>query len=153
MAKQRADQMLVEQGLAESRTRAQALILAGLVYAGDRRVAKAGETLAEDASLVVKGRDHPWVSRGGVKLVGGLDHFGWDVTGAVALDVGASTGGFTDVLLSRGAVTAINLDGGGSSTLGVRLPGDDGVVQVNRAVCLSCSLLLPQPSRSFMCRG
>src|SRR3546814_17408448 len=103
MAKQRADQMLVEQGLAESRTRAQALILAGLVYAGDRRVAKAGETLAEDASLVVKGRDHPWVSRGGVKLVGGLDHFGWDVTGAVALAVGAWTGGFTDVLLTRGA--------------------------------------------------
>src|SRR3546814_10258935 len=85
--------MLVDRGLAESRTRAQALILAGLVYAGDRRVDKAGQTFAPDADLVVKGRDHPWVSRGGVKLEGGLAHFGWDVAGSVALDVGASTGG------------------------------------------------------------
>src|SRR3546814_2288145 len=76
--------MLVDRGLAESRTRAQALILAGLVYAGDRRADKAGQTFAPDADLVVKGRDHPWVSRGGVKLEGGLAHFGWDVAGSVA---------------------------------------------------------------------
>src|SRR3546814_8539537 len=101
MAYHRSDQLLVQQGFAESRTLAQALILAGLVYVGDRRVAKAGETLAEDASLVVKGRDHPWVSRGGVKLAGGLDHFGWDVTGGVEVEVGASQGGCTDDLLDR----------------------------------------------------
>ena len=75
--------LLVAQGLAESRTRAQALILAGNVFVGDRRVAKAGDLIAEDAVLTVKGRDHPWVSRGGVKLAHGLEHFGFDVTGAV----------------------------------------------------------------------
>ena len=112
MARLRADQLLVETGLAESRTRAQALILAGLVYAGDRRVEKAGQLLAADALLTVKGRDHPWVSRGGVKLAHGLDHFGWDVTGAVAIDVGASTGGFTDVLLARSAERVYAVDSG-----------------------------------------
>ena len=103
MAKLRADQLLVSRGLAESRTRAQALIMAGAVFSGERKLAKAGEMLAEDAPLEVRGKDHPWVSRGGIKLDHGLTHFGFDVTGAVALDVGSSTGGFTDVLLSRGA--------------------------------------------------
>src|SRR3982751_2327288 len=103
MGKHRADQLLVDRGLAESRSRAQALILAGLVYAGERKVGKAGEQLAGDSALEVGGRDHPWVSRGGIKLAHGLDHFGWEVTDAVALDVGSSTGGFTDVLLQRGA--------------------------------------------------
>lgn len=104
--------MLAERGLAESRTRAQALILAGLVFVGTRKVAKAGELVAADAELVVKGRDHPWVSRGGIKLAHGLDHFGWDVTNAVAIDVGSSTGGFTDVLLSRGAARVYAVDSG-----------------------------------------
>ena len=112
MSKVRADQMLVTRGLAESRTRAQALILAGNVFAGDKRVAKAGDLLAEDAELTVKGRDHPWVSRGGIKLDHGLEHFGFDVAGAVALDVGSSTGGFTDVLLSRGAAKVYAVDVG-----------------------------------------
>lgn len=112
MSKQRADQALVAAGLAESRTRAQALILAGLVYAGDRRVEKAGQPLPTDAVLTVKGRDHPWVSRGGVKLAHGLDHFGWDVAGATAIDVGSSTGGFTDVLLTRGAAHVYAVDSG-----------------------------------------
>ena len=111
-AKVRADQLLVARGLAESRTRAQALILAGNVFAGDRRVSKAGDMLAEDAMLTVKGRDHPWVSRGGIKLDHGLTHFGFDVAGAVALDVGSSTGGFTDVLLSRGAARVYAVDVG-----------------------------------------
>jgi 23S rRNA (cytidine1920-2'-O)/16S rRNA (cytidine1409-2'-O)-methyltransferase len=101
--KRRADQLLVERGLAESRARAQALILAGLVFAGDRRIGKAGDQVAADAALAVRGRDHPWVSRGGVKLAHALDHFAIDPAGRVALDIGASTGGFTDVLLSRGA--------------------------------------------------
>jgi 23S rRNA (cytidine1920-2'-O)/16S rRNA (cytidine1409-2'-O)-methyltransferase len=95
--------LLVALGLAESRTRAQALIMAGAVFSGEKKVAKAGDMLAEDAALEVKGKDHPWVSRGGIKLDHGLTHFGFDVTDAVALDVDSSTGGFTDVLLSRGA--------------------------------------------------
>ncbi len=111
-AKVRADQLLVAKGLAESRTRAQALILAGNVFAGDRRVNKAGDLLADDVELTVKGRDHPWVSRGGIKLDHGLTHFGFDVSGAIALDVGSSTGGFTDVLLSRGAAKVYAIDVG-----------------------------------------
>ena len=112
MAKVRADQLLVDCGLAESRTRAQALILAGLVYLGDRKVEKAGQQIAEDAVLDVRGRDHPWVSRGGVKLAHALTHFGWDVAGAVAIDVGSSTGGFTDVLLTHGAAKVFAVDSG-----------------------------------------
>ena len=110
--KQRADQLLVDRGLAESRTRAQALIMAGLVFAGTRKVDKPGQTLPADAVLDVRGRDHPWVSRGGVKLAHALAHFGWDVTGAVAIDVGSSTGGFTDVLLQNGAARVYAVDSG-----------------------------------------
>ncbi len=112
MTKARADQLLVDRGLAESRARAQALILAGLVFSGERRIDKAGQMLAADAALDLRGRDHPWVSRGGVKLAYGLDHFGWSVAGAVALDIGASTGGFTDVLLQRGAAKVFAIDVG-----------------------------------------
>lgn len=112
MTKLRADQLVVDRGLAESRAKAQALILAGLVFSGERKVGKAGEALAADAPLEVRGKDHPWVSRGGVKLAHALDHFGWEVAGAVALDVGSSTGGFTDVLLRRGAVKVFAVDVG-----------------------------------------
>ena len=111
-SKPRADQRLVELGLAESRTRAQALILGGHVFLGDRKVDKAGQGVAADAVLTVKGRDHPWVSRGGVKLAHGLDRFGWDVEGVIAIDVGSSTGGFTDVLLTRGAAHVFAVDSG-----------------------------------------
>jgi 23S rRNA (cytidine1920-2'-O)/16S rRNA (cytidine1409-2'-O)-methyltransferase len=110
--KTRADQLLVERGLAESRARAQALVLAGLVFSGERKVEKAGQALAADAPLEVRGRDHPYVSRGGIKLAHALDHFGWDVAGAVALDVGSSTGGFTDALLRRGAARVFAVDAG-----------------------------------------
>ena len=112
MTKQRVDQLLVDRGLVESRTRAQALIMAGLVFAGDRKVAKPGQAVADDVPLTVKGRDHPYVSRGGIKLAHGLDHFGWGVAGAVAIDVGSSTGGFTDVLLQRGAARVYAVDSG-----------------------------------------
>ena len=112
MSKQRADQLLVDRGLAESRTRAQALIMAGLVLAGERKVDKPGQLIPADAALDVRGRDHPWVSRGGIKLAHGLAHFGWDVTGAVAVDVGSSTGGFTDVLLAGGAARVYAVDSG-----------------------------------------
>lgn len=112
MAKLRVDQMLVDRGLVESRSRAQALVMAGLVFSGETKIAKPGQQLAEDAQLDVRGRDHPWVSRGGIKLAHGLDHFGWDVTDAVAIDVGSSTGGFTDVLLQKGAARVYAVDSG-----------------------------------------
>ncbi|HUC19158.1 MAG TPA: TlyA family RNA methyltransferase [Acetobacteraceae bacterium] len=110
--RQRVDLLLVEQGLAESRARAQALILAGLVYEGERRVAKAGELLEEDAKLAVQGRDHPWVSRGGIKLAHGLESFGLSPKGLVCLDIGASTGGFVEVLLAHDALRVHAVDVG-----------------------------------------
>ena len=127
MAKQRADQLLVDRGLAESRTRAQALILAGLAFVGDRKIDKAGQQVAADAEISVKGRDHPWVSRGGIKLDHALTHLGWDVTGAVAIDVGSSTGGFTDVLLSRGAARVYAVDSG-TNQLAWKLRQDERVI-------------------------
>ena len=122
----RADQMLVDRGLVESRARGQALILAGLVFSGERRIDKAGQALPPDAPLAVRGRDHPWVSRGGVKLAHGLAHFGWDVGGAVAIDVGSSTGGFTDVLLTGGAARVYAVDSG-TNQLAWKLRQDDRV--------------------------
>ena len=127
MAKQRADQLLVDRGLAESRTRAQALILAGLAFVGDRKIDKAGQQVADDAEISVKGRDHPWVSRGGIKLDHALTHLDWDVTGAVAIDVGSSTGGFTDVLLSRGAPRVYAVDSG-TNQLAWKLRQDERVI-------------------------
>jgi len=108
----RADQLLVDRGLVESRTRAQALILAGKVFSGERRIAKPGEALAADAALAVRGQDHPWVSRGGLKLAHAIDRFGLPVEGRICLDVGASTGGFTDVLLAHGAAKVHAVDVG-----------------------------------------
>ena len=110
--KHRADQLLVDRGLVESRTRAQALIIAGRVFSGERRIDKPGQQLAEDQPLELRGQDHPWVSRGGLKLVHALDHFVLDPAGLVCLDIGASTGGFTDVLLSRGAARVHAVDVG-----------------------------------------
>jgi len=128
MAKKiRIDQLLTERGLAESRARAQALILAGLVFSGERKIEKAGQALAPDAALEVRGKDHPWVSRGGIKLAHALDHFGWDVTGAVALDIGSSTGGFTDVLLARGAAKVFAIDVG-TNQLAWKLRQDPRVI-------------------------
>ena len=111
-AKVRADQLLVEQGLAESRAKAQALILAGQVFGGGKRIDKAGTALPAETVLSLTGRDHPWVSRGGLKLVHALHRFAIDVAGLTALDIGASTGGFTDVLLSRGAALVHAVDVG-----------------------------------------
>ncbi len=127
MTKARADQMLVDRGLAESRAKAQALILAGLVFSGERKIEKAGQALAEDSPLEVRGKEHPWVSRGGIKLAHALEHFGWDVTGSVALDVGASTGGFTDVLLQKGAAKVFAVDVG-TNQLAWKLRQDPRVI-------------------------
>jgi 23S rRNA (cytidine1920-2'-O)/16S rRNA (cytidine1409-2'-O)-methyltransferase len=127
MGKIRADQRIVDLGLAESRTRAQALIMAGLAFAGERKIAKPGEMLAPDAAIEVRGRDHPWVSRGGIKLDHALTELGWDVTGAVAIDVGSSTGGFTDVLLGRGAARVYAVDSG-TNQLAWKLRQDERVI-------------------------
>jgi 23S rRNA (cytidine1920-2'-O)/16S rRNA (cytidine1409-2'-O)-methyltransferase len=151
MNKVRADQLLVSRDLAESRTRAQALIMAGTVFSGERKVAKAGDMLAEDAPLEVRGKDHPWVSRGGIKLDHGLTHFGFDVTGAVALDVGSSTGGFTDVLLSRGAAKVYAVDVG-TNQLTWKLRQDPRVVvhEQTNARNLDASII-PEPVDIVVC--
>jgi 23S rRNA (cytidine1920-2'-O)/16S rRNA (cytidine1409-2'-O)-methyltransferase len=124
--KMRADQLLVEQGLADSRAKAQALILAGLVFTGERKVDKAGQLVPVAELLDLRGRDHPWVSRGGIKLAHGLEHFGLDVTGVTAIDVGSSTGGFTDVLLARGAAHVFAVDSG-TNQLAWKLRQDERV--------------------------
>jgi 23S rRNA (cytidine1920-2'-O)/16S rRNA (cytidine1409-2'-O)-methyltransferase len=129
--RQRADLALVERGLAESRARAQALILAGKVFSGERRIDKAGETLAEGQALSVRGEPHPWVSRGGIKLAHALAHFGLDPRGRVALDIGASTGGFTDVLLRGGAARVHAVDVG-HGQLDWSLRNDPRVVVLER---------------------
>ena len=131
VAKQRLDTLLVARGLAESRAKAQALALAGLVFSGERRLDKPGQMLAEDAPLECRGRGHPYVSRGGVKLAHALDHFAIDPSGAIALDIGASTGGFTDVLLRRGAAKIFAVDVG-HGQLDWRLRQDPRVVVLER---------------------
>jgi 23S rRNA (cytidine1920-2'-O)/16S rRNA (cytidine1409-2'-O)-methyltransferase len=129
MAKQkiRIDQLLVERGLAESRTRAQALVMAGHVMLGDKKADKPGLQVAEDTEVSVKGQDHPWVSRGGIKLAHALEMFGINVSGMVAIDVGSSTGGFTDVLLSNGAAKVYAVDSG-TNQLAWRLRQDARVI-------------------------
>lgn len=122
---------MVEQGLAENTAKAQALIMAGVVLAGTRRIDKAGEMLKPETILRVKGKDFPWVSRGGLKLIKGLDESGIDPTGFVCLDVGCSTGGFTDVLLSRGAARVYAVDVG-YGQLAQKLRVDERVVVLER---------------------
>lgn len=129
--KQRVDQLLVERGLVESRSRAQSMIMAGLVYSDTRRIDKPGQTLPEDAALELKGQDHPWVSRGGLKLVKGLEAFDIDPEGLTVLDVGASTGGFTDVLLTKGAEKVFAVDVG-HGQLAWKLRQDPRVVVLER---------------------
>jgi 23S rRNA (cytidine1920-2'-O)/16S rRNA (cytidine1409-2'-O)-methyltransferase len=129
--KKRIDQLLVERGLAESRSKAQALVMAGLVYQETRRIDKPGQLVPEEKTIEVKGQDHPWVSRGGLKLEKALDAFGLDPAGRVCLDVGASTGGFTDVLLSKGAAKVYAVDVG-HGQLAWKLRQDPRVVVLER---------------------
>ena len=151
MKKLRADQLLVSRGLAESRTRAQALIMAGAVFSGEKKLAKAGDMLAEDAPLEVRGKDHPWVSRGGIKLDQGLTHFGFDVADAVALDVGSSTGGFTDVLLSRGAVKVYAVDVG-TNQLAWKLRQDPRVIVHEQTNARNLdATIIPEPVDIVVC--
>lgn len=129
--KLRLDQLLVERGLIETRTRAQAMIMAGNVYSNTKRLDKAGQKVAADIQIELKGQDHPWVSRGGLKLVKGLDEFNIDVTGFIGVDVGSSTGGFTDVLLTRGAVKIYSVDVG-HGQLAWKLRSDERVIVMER---------------------
>lgn len=150
-AKVRADQLLVDRGLVDSRSRAQALILAGQAYVGDRKVMKAGDMLAADAAIFLKGKDHPWVSRGGLKLDHAIKHFGLDLGGAVALDVGASTGGFTDVALSHGAARVYAVDVG-HGQLAWKLREDPRVVVLERTNARNLTPeLVPDPIDAIVC--
>jgi 23S rRNA (cytidine1920-2'-O)/16S rRNA (cytidine1409-2'-O)-methyltransferase len=149
--RQRADVLLVELGLAESRAKAQSLIMAGLVYADTARVNKAGELIADGKALSVKGQDHPWVSRGGVKLAHGLAHFGLSPAGRVCLDVGASTGGFTDVLLTAGAAHVYAVDVG-HGQLAWKLRSDPRVTVLEKTNARHLTpALIPGPIACLVC--
>jgi len=131
VSKRRLDTLLVERGLVETRSKAQALVMAGLVWSGTRRLDKPGALIDPNSAIDVRGREHPWVSRGGVKLAHALAHFAIDVTDKVALDIGSSTGGFTDVLLQRGARRVYAVDVG-HGQLDWKLRGDPRVVVLER---------------------
>jgi 23S rRNA (cytidine1920-2'-O)/16S rRNA (cytidine1409-2'-O)-methyltransferase len=149
--KQRIDQLLVARGLAESRARAQALVMAGLVFVGESKVEKSGQQVAEDAGVEVRGRDHPWVSRGGIKLAHALDHFGLDPAGAVAMDIGSSTGGFTDVLLSRGANHVFAVDSG-TNQLAWKLRQDPRVTVLEQTSARTLtSVMIDRPCGWVVC--
>ena len=149
--RRRADLLLVERGLVESRSRAQALVMAGLVFVGDMRVEKPGQMLALDVAIAVRGQDHPWVSRGGLKLVHGLRSFAIDPAGLVCLDVGASTGGFTDVLLTHGAAKVYAVDVG-HGQLAWKLRQDPRVVVLEKTNARYLdSALIPEPVDLVVC--
>ena len=149
--KRRVDLVLVERGLVESRAKAQAMIMAGKVFSGERRVGKAGELVGDDAALAVRGADHPWVSRGGVKLAHGIGHFGLSPRGKVCLDIGASTGGFTDVLLDQGAARVYAVDVG-QGQLDWRLRHDPRVVVMEKTNARYLTAeQVPEPVEVLVC--
>ncbi|MDD3446171.1 MAG: TlyA family RNA methyltransferase [Zavarzinia sp.] len=151
MTKVRLDQLLVDRGLAESKTRAQAIIMAGNVFTGTRRLDKAGDKVAEDIAIEVKGEPHPWVSRGGLKLEKGLAEFALDPTGMTAIDVGASTGGFTDVLLTKGAARVYAVDVG-HGQLAWKLRNDPRVTVMERTNARRLDeSLVPEPVDLVVC--
>ncbi|MCW8915683.1 MAG: TlyA family RNA methyltransferase [Magnetovibrio sp.] len=129
--KLRLDQLLVERGLVETRSRGQAMIMAGNVYSDTKRMDKAGQQVKPDIPIEIKGQDHPWVSRGGLKLEKGLKHFDINVTGKTCIDVGSSTGGFTDVLLTNGAAKVFAVDVG-QGQLAWKLRSDERVVVMEK---------------------
>ena len=129
--KKRIDLLLSERGLTPSRERAQSLIMAGKVFVANKKVAKPSELYVEDISIEIKGEDHPYVSRGGVKLAGALDYFKIGVKDKICLDIGASTGGFTDCLLQRGA-TRVHAVDVGYGQLAWKLRQDPRVISLER---------------------
>ena len=150
-AKTRLDVALVERGLAETRAAAQRLVMAGLVFSGERRLEKAGLGIGPDTALEVRGQPHPYVSRGGLKLEKALDHFAIPVTGRLALDVGASTGGFTDCLLQRGAAKVYAVDVG-TNQLAWKLRSDQRVVSLEKTNMREVTrALIPEPVELIVC--
>jgi 23S rRNA (cytidine1920-2'-O)/16S rRNA (cytidine1409-2'-O)-methyltransferase len=151
MAKERVDKLLVDRGLVETRAKAQALILAGLVYSDTKRIAKAGDQIQLDAPLTVKGQDHPWVSRGGLKLAKGIEAFSLPVKDLIAADIGASTGGFTDVLLTHGAAKVYAVDVG-HGQLAWKLRQDSRVVVLEKTNARHLtSAQIPDPLDIVVC--
>ncbi|HEY4136664.1 MAG TPA: TlyA family RNA methyltransferase [Alphaproteobacteria bacterium] len=149
--KVRLDQLLVDRGLAETRTKAQAVILAGQVFSGERRLDKPGQPTAADLPVTLRGAPHPWVSRGALKLVGALDQFALDVTGKIAIDVGSSTGGFTEVLLSRGAAKVYAVDVG-KGQLAWTLRNDPRVVVMEGVNARHLTAAeIPEPPQVVVC--
>ena len=149
--KKRIDQLLTERGLAPSRARAQALIMAGLVFVAERRIDKPGQQVADDAAIDLRGRDHPWVGRGGVKLAHALDHWQLDPTGVVAMDIGSSTGGFTQVLLENGAARVFAVDVG-TNQLDWKLRQDGRVTVLEQTNARELTpALIDQPCNWVVC--
>src|SRR5690242_6527762 len=145
MARERLDKVLVDRGLAASRDRARALVMSGAVMVAGRTETKPGTSVDPAAPIELRAPDHPYVSRGALKLVKGLDTFGIDPTGKVALDIGASTGGFTDVLLRRGATRVYAIDVG-YGQLAWQLRQDPRVVVLERQNVRAMDLsLVPEP--------
>jgi 23S rRNA (cytidine1920-2'-O)/16S rRNA (cytidine1409-2'-O)-methyltransferase len=151
VAKRRLDQLLVDRGLVESRTKAQGLIMAGKVYSETRRLDKSGQQVSEEIPIEIKGQDHPWVSRGGLKLVQGIETFDIDPDGLICLDVGASTGGFTDVLISGGAAKVYAVDVG-HGQLAWKLRQDDRVIVLERTNARNLTAdQIPDPIDLIVC--
>ena len=150
-AKTRLDVALVERGLAETRAAAQRLVMAGLVFSGERRLEKAGQGIGPDMALEVRGQPHPYVSRGGLKLEKALDHFAIPVAGRLALDVGSSTGGFTDCLLQRGAARVYAVDVG-TNQLAWKLRSDSRVISLEKTNMREVTvMLIPEPVELIVC--
>lgn len=150
-AKTRLDVALVERGLAETRAAAQRLVMAGLVFSGERRLEKAGQGIGPDTALEVRGQPHPYVSRGGLKLEKALAHFAIPVAGRIALDVGSSTGGFTDCLLQRGVAKVYAVDVG-TNQLAWKLRSDPRVVSLEKTNMREVTVaLIPEPVELIVC--
>ena len=150
-AKKRLDQVLVERGLVEGLSAAQGLIMAGKVYSGEKKLEKAGLQLSEEAALEVRGQDHPWVSRGGLKLAHGLAEFNLSTKDCMCMDVGSSTGGFTDVMLQNGATRVYAVDVG-RGQLAWKLRSDDRVVVLEKTNARHLtSEIIPDPLDFISC--
>ncbi|MSO98266.1 MAG: TlyA family RNA methyltransferase [Rhodospirillaceae bacterium] len=150
-AKIRLDDLIVARGLADSPTKAQALLMAGVVFSGEQRLTAAGERVANDLPIEVRGPEHPWVSRGGLKLAHGLAHFELDPMGCICIDVGASTGGFTDVLLQHGAAKVYAVDVG-YGQFADKLRRDPRVIVLERTNARHLTAQqIPEPLNAIVC--
>lgn len=149
--KLRLDELMVERSLAESTAKAQALVMAGIVFNGEQKLTSAGAKVATDLTVTVRGAEHPWVSRGGMKLAHGLKHFGFDAAERVAIDLGSSTGGFTDVLRTVGAAKIYAVDVG-YGQLAHKLRTDARVVVLERTNARALDrALIPDPLNAVVC--